>query len=136
MTIANRQSLEGNRPIRITEVGPRDGLQNEPGVIKTQDKIRFIDALSATSVAEIEVSSFVSPKWVPQLGDAAEVFRGIRRVPGVIYSALVPNETGLDAALELGDHRPDKIAVFTAASETFRATRRARGSAANCTSHV
>jgi hypothetical protein len=79
----NRQSSINSRLLRITEVGPRDGLQNEPGVIKTQDKIRFIDALSETGVAEIEVSSFVSPKWVPQLGDASEVFRHIRRAPGV-----------------------------------------------------
>lgn len=79
----------------------------------------FIDLLSASGVAEIEVSSFVSAKWIPQLGDAAEVFRRIQRRPGVVYSALAPNEKGLDAAMELGAARPDKIAVFTAASETF-----------------
>jgi hydroxymethylglutaryl-CoA lyase len=104
--------------IRITEVGPRDGLQNESLAISADAKIAFIDLLSHTGVAEIEVSSFVSPKWVPQLGDAAEVFNRIQRREGVIYSALVPNERGLDAALAL-PAPPDKIAVFTAASETF-----------------
>ncbi|MCF6191769.1 MAG: hydroxymethylglutaryl-CoA lyase [Candidatus Hydrothermae bacterium] len=104
------------RPIEITEVGPRDGLQNEPGVIPTGAKVAFVDRLSRTGVREIEVSSFVSPKWVPQLADAGEVFRNIRREPGVIYSALVPNMKGLERALEAG---VDKIAVFTAASETF-----------------
>jgi hydroxymethylglutaryl-CoA lyase len=79
-------------------------------------KIRFIDALSDAGLAEIEVTSFVSPKWVPQLADAAEVFAGIRRAPGVVYSALVPNRQGLDGAIAA---RADKVAVFTAASETF-----------------
>ena len=104
--------------IRITEVGPRDGLQSEERPISTADKIAFIDLLSSSGVAEIEVSSFVSPKWVPQLGDATDVFNGIARREGVVYSALVPNEKGLDAALALANP-PDKIAVFTAASETF-----------------
>ena len=104
--------------IRITEVGPRDGLQSEERPISAADKIAFIDLLSQSGVAEIEVSSFVSPKWVPQLGDAVEVFNGITRREGVVYSALVPNEKGLDAALAL-PQPPDKIAVFTAASETF-----------------
>ncbi len=103
-------------PIEITEVGPRDGLQNEPGVIPTGAKVAFVDALSRTGVREIEVSSFVSPKWVPQLADAEEVFRRIQRAPDVIYSALVPNMKGLERALEA---KVDKIAVFTAASETF-----------------
>jgi hydroxymethylglutaryl-CoA lyase len=102
--------------IRLVEVGPRDGLQNEARTVPTDVKIRFIDALSETGLAEIEVTSFVSPKWVPQLADAAEVFAGIRRVPGVIYSALVPNRRGLDSAIAA---RADKVAVFTAASETF-----------------
>lgn len=102
--------------MRIVEVGPRDGLQNEPRTVPTEAKVAFVDALSATGVGEIEVSSFVSPKWVPQLGDAEEVFRRIRRRPGVIYSALVPNEKGLDRALAAG---VDKVAVFTAASESF-----------------
>ena len=104
------------RSIRITEVGPRDGLQNEAIAVSTDAKVAFVNLLSSTGVAEIEVSSFVSAKWIPQLGDAAEVLRRIDRRKGVTYSALVPNEKGLDAALEA---RVDKIAVFTAASETF-----------------
>ncbi len=102
--------------IRIVEVGPRDGLQNEKAIIPTEAKIAFVDALSQTGLHEIEVSSFVSPKWVPQLSDALDVFREIKRVPGVVYSALVPNEKGLERAMEAN---VDKIAVFTAASETF-----------------
>ncbi len=102
--------------IRLTEVGPRDGLQNEARALSTDVKVAFVDLLSACGFAEIEASSFVSPKWVPQLGDAAEVFARIQRKPGVVYSALVPNEQGLDSALQA---KVDKIAVFTAASETF-----------------
>lgn len=105
-----------SQPIRIVEVGPRDGLQNEHAVIPTPLKVSFVDALSKSGVAEIEASSFVSPKWVPQLADSEAVFRQIQREPGVTYSALVPNEKGLDRALAVG---VDKIAVFTAASETF-----------------
>ncbi len=104
------------RRIRLTDVGPRDGLQNESQPVSTGDKIAFINALSLSGVAEIEVSSFVSRKWIPQLGDAAEVFAAIERLPGVVYSALVPNMKGMDAALACG---VKKIAVFTAASETF-----------------
>ena len=104
------------KPIRIVEVGPRDGLQNETAHIPTAAKIAFVDALSRSGVAEIEVSAFVSPRWVPQLGDAAEVFRDITRHNGVVYTALVPNRKGLDQALAAG---ADKVAVFTAASETF-----------------
>jgi len=102
--------------IKIIEVGPRDGLQNEPVMIPTHAKIAFVDALSATGAAGIEVSAFVSPKWVPQLADASAVFAGIERREGVSYSALVPNSRGLDRALECS---VDKIAVFTAASEGF-----------------
>ncbi len=102
--------------IRVTDVGPRDGLQNEKVVISTEHKVAYIDALSASGVAEIEVTSFVSPKWVPQLADAAQVLAGVTRRPGVTYSALVPNEAGLDRAMET---KLDKVAVFTAASETF-----------------
>ena len=105
-----------NAAVRITEVGPRDGLQNEQGLVATEAKVAFIDRLSAAGCPEIEVSSFVSPKWVPQLGDAAEVFARIARRPGTVYSALVPNERGLEAALAA---RVGKIAVFTAASESF-----------------
>jgi isopropylmalate/homocitrate/citramalate synthase len=104
------------KSIRITEVGPRDGLQNEAAIVSIEDKVRFVDLLSAAGAAEIEVSSFVSSKWVPQLGDAAEVLARIKRAAGVVYSALVPNEKGLDGALKA---KVDKIAVFTAASETF-----------------
>jgi Isopropylmalate/homocitrate/citramalate synthases len=88
------------RPVRIIEVGPRDGLQNEPCVIPTEHKIAFVNALSRTGVTEIEAGAFVSPKAVPQLADSEEVFRKIERVPGVVYSALVPNERGLS-----GPHR-------------------------------
>jgi len=102
--------------IRIVEVGPRDGLQSETLTISTEAKVAYIDALSSSGVSEIEASAFVSPKWIPQLADAEEVFRRIRRAPGVLYSALVPNEQGLDRALSA---KVDKIAVFTAASETF-----------------
>ncbi|HEV8196357.1 MAG TPA: hydroxymethylglutaryl-CoA lyase [Gemmatimonadales bacterium] len=103
-------------PIRIVEVGPRDGLQNQAELVPTEVKIAFVDALSLSGFDEIEVSSFVSPKWIPQLADAAEVFAGIQRAPGVTYMALVPNEEGLERAQAA---RVDKIAVFTAASETF-----------------
>jgi hydroxymethylglutaryl-CoA lyase len=102
--------------IRIVEVGPRDGLQSETVSIPTDLKVAYIDALSSAGLPEIEAGAFVSPKWVPQLADAVEVFRRIRRVPGVTYSALVPNEQGMDRAMAA---RVDKIAVFTAASETF-----------------
>ena len=102
--------------IRIVEVGPRDGLQNEARQVPVEAKVAFVDALSMTGLREIEVSSFVSPKWVPQLADADDVFAAIHRAPGVIYMALVPNEQGLDRAIRA---RADKVAVFTAASETF-----------------
>lgn len=102
--------------VRITEVGPRDGLQNESAIVPVAEKVAFIDLLARTGLAEIEVSSFVSPRWVPQLADADEVFARLDRPDGVRFSALVPNEQGLDRALEA---RVDKIAVFTAASETF-----------------
>jgi hydroxymethylglutaryl-CoA lyase len=102
--------------VRIVEVGPRDGLQNERAVIPTDDKVAFVDALSEAGFDEIEVSAFVSPRWIPQLADAEQVFARIRRRGGTVYSALVPNEQGLDRALAA---RVQKVAVFTAASETF-----------------
>jgi hydroxymethylglutaryl-CoA lyase len=102
--------------VRIVEVGPRDGLQNESRAVDTETKVALVDALSEAGYDEIEVSAFVSPRWVPQLADASDVFARIRRRPGVTYAALVPNETGLDRALEA---KVAKIAVFTAASETF-----------------
>jgi len=108
--------VNGAIPVRICEVGPRDGLQNERDIVPVDAKVAFVDALSRCGFPEIEVTSFVSPKWVPQLADGAEVLARIRRAPGTLYSALVPNERGLDAALAAG---VDKVAVFTAASESF-----------------
>lgn len=102
--------------VRIVEVGPRDGLQNVQATVPTEVKVAYVNALSKAGLQEIEVSSFVSPRWVPQLADAEQVFALIDRVPGVRYSALVPNEKGLERAVAC---RVDKIAVFTAASETF-----------------
>ncbi len=102
--------------MKIVEVGPRDGLQNETAPVPMDVKVAFIDALSKTGVGEIEVSAFVSPRWVPQLKDAQAVFDRIQRQPDVVYSALVPNEQGLERALAA---RVDKVAIFTAVSETF-----------------
>ncbi|MBL8136177.1 MAG: hydroxymethylglutaryl-CoA lyase [Acidobacteria bacterium] len=102
--------------VTIVEVGPRDGLQNETAAISTADKVRFVDALSAAGHRVIEVSSFVSPRWVPQMADAADVFAGITRRPGVRYTALVPNLPGLERAIAA---RVSEVAVFAAASETF-----------------
>jgi hydroxymethylglutaryl-CoA lyase len=100
--------------VRIVEVGPRDGLQNEPVPISTEQKLVFISNLLDAGLREIEATSFVSPKWVPQLGDAAELWPKLP--PGGIYSALVPNEKGLERAVEVGVKR---IALFTAASDAF-----------------
>lgn len=102
--------------VRIVEVGPRDGLQNEKTLIATADKIELIDRLSQTGLRSIEATSFVSPQWVPQLADAAEVFAGITRAPGVSYPVLVPNEKGYERARAAG---VQEVAVFTAASEAF-----------------
>lgn len=104
--------------VTIVEVGPRDGLQNETAAISTADKVRFVDALSAAGHRVIEVSSFVSPRWVPQMADAAEVFAGITRRAGVRYTALVPNLPGLERAIAA---HVSEVAVFAAASETFSA---------------
>jgi hydroxymethylglutaryl-CoA lyase len=101
--------------VTIYEVGPRDGLQNEARNVPTADKIRFIDALVAAGIRSIEITSFVSPKWIPQLADAAEVARGVQRPAGVRMSALVPNRRGLDTALASG---MKEVAVFLSASET------------------
>lgn len=101
--------------VEIKEVGPRDGLQNESEWVETEDKIAWINKLSETGVREIEYSSFVHPKWVPALKDAKEVGKKIKRNPNVIYSALIPNERGLENALEAGI---DKASVFMSASET------------------
>jgi hydroxymethylglutaryl-CoA lyase len=102
--------------VRIVEVGPRDGLQNEKTIIPTADKIELIDRLSATGLRSIEATSFVSPKWVPQLADAAEVFTGIHHRAGVSYPVLVPNLQGYERARAVG---ATEVAVFSAASEAF-----------------
>ncbi len=102
--------------VRIVEVGARDGLQNEKAIVPTAAKIELIDRLSATGLQSIEATSFVSPKWIPQLADAAEVFAGITRLPGVHYPVLVPNLQGYERARAAG---ADEIAIFTAASEAF-----------------
>ena len=103
------------REVTIYEVGPRDGLQNEARPVSTADKVAFIDALSDTGLSAIEITSFVNPRWIPQLADGAEVSRRIARRPGVVYSALVPNRQGLDAAIASG---MKEVAVFMSASET------------------
>src|SRR5690242_1418176 len=102
--------------VRMVEVGPRDGLQNEKAVVPTATKIELINRLSACGLRTIEATSFVSPKWIPQLADAAEVYAGIEKKPGVAYPALVPNEQGYERARAVG---VSEIAVFTAASEAF-----------------
>lgn len=108
--------MTANNHVRIVEVGARDGLQNEKTIIPAAVKIELIDRLSASGLQTIEATSFVSPKWVPQLADAAEVFTGITRKPGVAYPVLVPNEKGYMRAREVG---VEEIAVFSAASEAF-----------------
>jgi hydroxymethylglutaryl-CoA lyase len=109
--------------VRITDVSPRDGLQNEPGIIPTPEKVRLIELLAQTGVDEIEVTSFVSPKWVPQLGDAKEVLQVLNvrgRATPPEYAVLVPNAKGFESGLSLDVFDAiDKIALFTAASETF-----------------
>lgn len=102
--------------IRMFEVGPRDGLQNEPVTISTATKIKLIDILSETGLSTIEVGSFVSAKWVPQMADTAEVLAGIHRKPGISYPVLTPNVTGFEAAAAAG---ACEVAVFGAASEAF-----------------
>ncbi len=102
--------------VRLVEVGPRDGLQNEAQPISVADKVRLVDELSATGLSYIEVGSFVSPKWVPQMAGSAEVFAQIQRKPGVTYAALAPNFKGFEAAVEAG---VEEVAVFAAASEAF-----------------
>ncbi|MCU1418785.1 MAG: Hydroxymethylglutaryl-CoA lyase [Schumannella sp.] len=102
--------------VRIYEVGPRDGLQNEKEIVPAAVKIELINRLSATGLGHIEATSFVSPKWVPQMADAGQVMAEIIRRPGVFYPVLVPNEKGMEAALVAG---AKEIAVFASASETF-----------------
>jgi hydroxymethylglutaryl-CoA lyase len=108
--------IELPKSVRIVEVGPRDGLQNESKTVPTEKKAAFIKLLAAAGLKDIEVASFVHPKWVPQLADAEDLIRELRKEPGVRYSALVPNMRGLERAISSGIRR---IAVFTAASETF-----------------
>jgi len=102
--------------VTIVEVGPRDGLQNEQASVSAADKIEFVNRLTAAGLPVIEVSAFVSPKWVPQMADAEEVFAGITRKHGTRYSALVPNLAGLDRALQA---RVTDIAIFASSTETF-----------------
>lgn len=101
--------------VTIKEVGPRDGLQNEKSFLSTEDKINWINQLSRTGLQSIEITSFVNPKWIPALADSLEVAKGIERMPGVTYTALVPNRRGLEKALE---GNIDEMAVFMSASET------------------
>ncbi|MDO8387253.1 MAG: hydroxymethylglutaryl-CoA lyase [Polaromonas sp.] len=102
--------------VKLVDVGPRDGLQNEKAPVPAAVKIELVHRLQDAGLTEIEVTSFVSPKWVPQMADAAEVMAGITRKPGVRYSVLTPNMKGFEAALL---SRPDEIVVFAAASEAF-----------------
>ena len=102
--------------VHIVDVGPRDGLQNEKQMISADVKVELVDRLTDAGFTNIEVTSFVSPKWVPQMGDAAEVMARIRRKPGVTYSVLVPNAKGMEGALAA---KADEIVVFAAASEAF-----------------
>ena len=104
------------RKVRLFEVGPRDGLQNEKAIVPVEVKVGLIDRLTDAGLPVIEATSFVSPKWVPQLADAAEVLARIQRKPGVSYPVLVPNRKGLDAAIAAGC---DEIVIFGAATETF-----------------
>ena len=109
-------------PNRVTlcEVGPRDGLQNEAAPVPAADKIELVRRLQAAGLREIEVTSFVSPKWVPQMADNAEVLRGLAKPAGVRYAVLTPNLKGLEGALALpADKRPDEVVVFGAATEAF-----------------
>ena len=101
--------------VTLYEVGPRDGLQNESRMVPTDDKVKLINGLSETGLRAIEITSFVNPKWIPQLADGGDVSRRIARKPGLIYSALVPNRQGLDAAVAAG---MKEVAVFMSASET------------------
>ena len=102
--------------VRMVEVGPRDGLQNEPGAVPTAVKIAFIDRLADAGLRAIEAGAFVSPKWMPRMADTADVMAGIARRPGVSYPVLVPNMKGFEAAVAA---RAEEIAIFGAASETF-----------------
>ncbi|KAK9889891.1 hypothetical protein WA026_008693 [Henosepilachna vigintioctopunctata] len=110
------KAIKFHSDIKIVEVGPRDGLQNEPTHVPTDIKVDFINKLSETGLTSIETTSFVSPKWVPQMGDNAEVFKKITKKENVDYPVLVPNIKGLMSALEVG---AKEVAVFTSSSEAF-----------------
>ena len=102
--------------VTIVEVGPRDGLQNEQGIVPVELKVEFIEALAGAGLGAVEATSFVNPKWVPQLADAEEVLHRLKRKPGVRYPVLVPNERGLERALAAG---ADEVAIFASATEAF-----------------
>jgi hydroxymethylglutaryl-CoA lyase len=112
----NEATMNLPKHVRLVEVGPRDGLQNEKQPISVADKVRLVDELSAAGLGYIEVGSFVSPKWVPQMAGSAEVFAQIRQLPKVTYAALAPNLKGFEAAVQAG---VKEVAVFAAASEAF-----------------
>ena len=105
--------------VKIVDVGPRDGLQNEKSMVPAAVKIELVHRLQDAGLLDIEVTSFVSPKWVPQMADALDVMAGIQRKPGVRYSVLTPNMKGFEAAATA---KPDEIVVFAAASEAFSQT--------------
>ena len=107
-------SLPGK--VKIVEVGPRDGLQNEKQVVPTAIKIELIERLAEAGLPVIEATSFVSPKWVPQMGDNAAVLQGIKKHPATVYPVLTPNLQGFDAAIQAG---ASEVAIFAAASESF-----------------
>src|SRR3954451_9242815 len=109
--------VELPKSVRIREVGPRDGFQNEPERIDTAEKVRLIDLLAATGVGRLEIPSFVRPDVIPQLADAAQVLMAVQRRDRVAFSVLIPNERGLERALELRE-RFDEVSVFLSASET------------------
>lgn len=102
--------------VQIVEVGPRDGLQNEKTIVPTSVKLKLIEKLSECGLTKIEVTSFVSPKWVPQMSDQKEVMLGVTKQPGISYSVLTPNLKGFEGALASG---AKEVAIFAAASETF-----------------
>ena len=111
-----KNGLQNGKFVHIVEVGPRDGLQNEKTNVPTAVKLKLIDKLAESGLNRIEVTSFVSPKWIPQMADQKEVMKGLIRRPGVSYSVLTPNLKGLEAAMECD---AKEIAIFAAASETF-----------------
>src|SRR6185295_6635132 len=110
------ETMNYPKKVRLVEVGPRDGLQNEARPVPVEAKVRLIDALSAAGHSAVEAGSFVSPKWIPQMADTDQVMAQIKRKPGVSYPVLVPNKQGMIGALEA---KCEEIAVFTAASESF-----------------